>query len=196
METHVPIIERVPILPLPALSERERIHVAAVTAIAEIQLGADVEVTEQDKNIARQIMRDGRRVTKTELAKPGIILHLEALLEEYDHEVVHDAKRLRTYVTNRLLEESNHDDPKVRLRALENLGKISDVGLFTERKELVITQRSEKELEAELRENLSLLLNPEDIIDVTEADMADAETPLYEPSIASIEEEIAAFGDD
>lgn len=199
METHVPIIERVPITPLPALSERERIRVAALTAIAEIQLGAEVEVTEEDRNLARQIMMDGRRVTKAELAKPAVILHLEALLESYDYDVVQDAKRLRAYVTNRLLEESNNPDPKIRLRALENLGKISDVGLFVERRELVVSQKSEQELEAELKERLSQLLNPEDVIDVTPrdpGDAQDAQPPLYEPSISAIEEELDHLADD
>lgn len=199
METHVPIIERVPITPLPALSERERIRVAAITAIAEIQLGAEVEVTEEDRNLARQIMMDGRRVTKAELAKPAVILHLEALLESYDYDVVQDAKRLRAYVTNRLLEESNNPDPKIRLRALENLGKISDVGLFVERRELVVSQKSEQELEAELKERLSQLLNPEDVIDVTPrdpGDAQDAQPPLYEPSIRSIEDELDHLADD
>lgn len=199
METHVPIIERVPITPLPALSERERIRVAAITAIAEIQLGAEVEVTEEDRNLARQIMMDGRRVTKAELAKPAVILHLEALLESYDYDVVQDAKRLRAYVTNRLLEESNNPDPKIRLRALENLGKISDVGLFVERRELVVSQKSEQELEAELKESLARLLNPEDVIDVTPRDPGnaqDAQPPLYEPSISAIEDELEHLADD
>ena len=36
-------------------------------------------------------------------------------------------------VTNKLVLESENPDPRIRMRALELLGKISDVGLFSEK---------------------------------------------------------------
>lgn len=161
-ELLTPFIERVPITPLPPLSERERVHVAAVTAIAEFQLGAPLEITEEDEVLARQMVQDGRMPTRHELTKPGLVVKLEALLAEYDYKIIDDAIKLRTYVTNRLIEESDDKDPKIRMRALEMLGKITDVGLFTERKEVVITNKTDADLEKDLRESLTILLNPED----------------------------------
>lgn len=196
VQIHVPPIERVPVAPLPPLSERERIHVAAITAIAEIQLGREVEISEDDENIARQIVRDGRKVTKTELAKPGVVLKLEALLTTYDHEVVDDAKRLRAYVTNRLIEESDSPDPKIRMRALEMLGKISEVGLFTERREVVVTNRSEKDIQQELHEHLSLLVDPENVTDVVKDEEDDGDIPLYFPDEDDISAAIEDVVDD
>lgn len=191
IQIHTPPIERVPVTPLPPLSERERIHVAAVTAIAEIQLGAPLEITEEDENLARQIIRDGRAATRTERQRPGVVLKLEALLSEYDHEVVDEARQLRTYVTNRLIEESDNPDPKIRMRALEMLGKITEVGLFTERKELVVTNRSEKEIQQELEEHLTLLIDPEDVTDVSEyTSDEDNPLPLYVPDEADIADAI------
>jgi hypothetical protein len=45
----------------------------------------------------------------------------------------------------------------VRIRALELLGKISDVGLFTERSEVTVTHRSTDDLKQSLREKLQAL---------------------------------------
>ena len=162
---YTPFIERVPITPLPPLSERERVHVAAVTAIAEFQLGANLEITEEDEVLARQMVQDGRMPTRHEIKKPGLVVKLEALLAEYDYQIIDEAIKLRTYVTNRLIEESNDKDPRNRLRALEMLGKITDVGLFTERKEIVITSKTDADLEKDLRESLTILLNPSDYVE-------------------------------
>jgi len=162
---YTPFIERVPIIPLPPLSERERVHVAAVTAIAEFQLGADLEITEEDEVLARQMVQDGRMPTRHEITKPGLVVKLEALLAEYDYQIIDEAVKLRTYVTNRLIEESDNSDPKIRMRALEMLGKITDVGLFTDRKEVIITNKSDADLDKDLRESLTILLNPADYIE-------------------------------
>jgi predicted transposase YdaD len=54
----------------------------------------------------------------------------------------------------------------VRIRALELLGKITDVGLFTERSEVTITHRSKEELVVSLREKIQRLRASQDVIDV------------------------------
>jgi hypothetical protein len=189
-QVHVPIIERVKIASLPPLSERERIHVCAMTAIAELQLGADINISEEDDALAQQIVVDGRAPTSYERTKPGLIIKLEALLSEYDYQVVHDAVLLRTYVTNRLILESNDPDPKNRLRALEMLGKISDVGLFADKKEITVTHKSDAELEKELKESLAILLDPKDITDVTEFEEVPPPEPSPEPTADDIDDAI------
>jgi hypothetical protein len=69
-------------------------------------------------------------------------------------------------VTNKLIKETENPDPRVRIRALELLGKISDVGLFTDKTEVTITHRTTDELRESLRSKLSKLVNSEeDIID-------------------------------
>jgi hypothetical protein len=65
---------------------------------------------------------------------------------------------MRHLVTNRLLEESKNPDPRIRIRALELLGKHSDVGLFTDRSEVTITHQSTDELKARLRAKLQRLI--------------------------------------
>ena len=68
-------------------------------------------------------------------------------------------------VTNKLLIESENPDPRVRIRALELLGKISDVGLFSEKSEITVTHQSTDDLRERLREKLTKLVNPEEEIE-------------------------------
>jgi acetyl-CoA carboxylase beta subunit len=63
--------------------------------------------------------------------------------------------------------ESDSLDPRIRIKALELLGKISDVGLFAERTEVTITNKSTIELENTLRDKLKKLMgvdNAEDAV--------------------------------
>lgn len=63
---------------------------------------------------------------------------LEAKLDEYDFDLTQNIHRLKNYVINRLIEDSTVSDVKVRMRALESLGKLSGMELFTERSELTV----------------------------------------------------------
>jgi hypothetical protein len=75
--------------------------------------------------------------------------------------VVKSAAQLRTYVTNKLLVESDNADPRIRMRSLELLGKISDVGLFTDKTEVTMRHRPTEELEQLLRERLTRVIEAE-----------------------------------
>ena len=159
-----PPLEIVPIEPLPPLSERERIHACAMTAIALQELGdSEINISEEDVHIARGLFTEGRDPTPNELKRSGVVMHLEALLTKYDYALIDDANRIRNYVTNRLIEESDHEDPKIRIRALELLGKLSNVGIFTEKHEIVISHQTTDVLEAQLKEHLTILLDPSEV---------------------------------
>lgn len=156
----VPPLERVPIEPLPHISERERVHAAAQTAVSLMQLGDEFEITPEDEDIARSIFTSGRAVTRTEMQMPGVVVKLNALLDEYDYALIKDADRIRNYVINRLLEEST--DPKKSLRALELLGKVAAVDVFVERKEVMLTHQTTQDIENRLKDSLAILLDVED----------------------------------
>jgi hypothetical protein len=85
---------------------------------------------------------------------PPALHVLDALLSEYDKELVNSAARIREYVKNKLLEESTNPDGKIRIRALELLGKMRDVGLFSDRIEITHKHKSEDELNAELTQKI------------------------------------------
>jgi hypothetical protein len=83
------------------------------------------------------------------------------LLNEYDKVVVKSASQIRTYVTNKLIAETANPDPRIRMKSLELLGKISDVGLFTDKTEITMRHRPTEELEQMLRERLTRVIEGE-----------------------------------
>jgi hypothetical protein len=52
-----------------------------------------------------------------------------------------------------------HSDPRYELKALELLGKHSDIGIFTERSEITINYKNPEELEKAIKERVKNLLN-------------------------------------
>lgn len=108
-------------------------------------------------------------VVNNALSTPGGAYFVRSILQEYDMEVVHEAKTLRHYVTNKLIVESDNNDARIRMKALELLGKISDVGLFTERTEITVNQRSTSELEDTLKSKLKKLMGGVDVVEAVDA---------------------------
>jgi hypothetical protein len=60
---------------------------------------------------------------------------------------------------NRLLELSTCGDTKSELRALELIGKMSDIGAFTEKSEITITHRSSSDLQQVIEQKINRLLS-------------------------------------
>lgn len=117
----------------------------------------------------------------TSALTPASLQNVRAYLDEYGRAVVNHAVELRHTVTNRLIEESINPDPRIRIRALELLGKISDVGLFTDRTEITITHQTTDELRIKLRAKLQRLVNSPAIQDVEvilEGDIIDVDAEL------------------
>jgi len=140
----------------------------------------------------------------TSAMTPASLQNIRTYLDEYGRAVVNHAIELRHTVTNRLIEESQNPDPRIRIRALELMGKISDVGLFTDRTEVTITHQTTDELRLKLRAKLQRLVNPPAIQDVEvilEGDIidVDAELGLNTPKTAEKAEILAEntpFDDD
>ena len=114
---------------------------------------------------------------------PAALRALDAQLKRFSHNIVEDASQVRNYVTNKLLEESENPDPRIRIKALELLGKISDVGLFAEKREVTVTHKSNDELRDALRAKLSKLVNPAATGQIEDADFT--EVPLTADTLDS-----------
>ena len=80
---------------------------------------------------------------------------LDELLFKYSNNVIEDATRLKTYVTTRLIEESDGEKASDRLNALEKLGKLSQLGMFADKVEISVTHRTTDQLKEELNKKLS-----------------------------------------
>jgi len=70
-----------------------------------------------------------------------------------------DAAQARAAITNKLMEIADCGDPRYELKALELLGKHSDIGIFTERSEVTINYKNPEELEKAIKERVKNLLN-------------------------------------
>lgn len=148
----------------------DEIRVKANTAmmLAELDGEASFDMTADDNEQAKKLFEQmGKKKTpeqastiRKELSKTGVALRLGGYISDYDRQVIEDKVQVRNIVTNRLLEISDHEDPKYALKALELLGKASD--LFTERAELTITHKTSDELKDALRARIEKLIQLED----------------------------------
>jgi len=107
-------------------------------------------------------------VAPTQVFNTYTAVKLGSILSEYDKQVVEDSAQLRTYVTNKLVEVSDCGDVKHELRALELLGKISDVGLFAEKTEINVNHTADS-LEHAIKDKIAR------IIGMKESEIHDAE---------------------
>ncbi len=106
------------------------------------------------------------------LKTPSAVRHLTGMLTAYDWEFVQQAKELRGYAVSQILEETKHPDARIRLRALELLGRVTEVALFTDRVEVKKTEMSDTELEQRIKDKLSRFMGVVDAVP-TEATVID-----------------------
>ena len=125
------------------------------------QLGAvdDKQITDQAqaqsarKAFSTIVSAAPQDITHTALAEvktPEAVKHLVGMLTAYDWEFVEQAKELRGYTVAKLVEETQHPNANIRLKALGLLGKVTEVGLFTEKIEVKKTEMSDEEIEARI----------------------------------------------
>lgn len=137
---------------------RERAKAACETLKELLDAGAEVDVKEEDSTEAHQIIATEKFVPA--VTPPGAILKLEALLTHYDHEFLEANRRIQNLVTNKLLEETENEDAKIRLKALELLGKRKGVNLFSDQVEVTVKQKPVEEIEKELERLLGKYMGP------------------------------------
>ena len=111
----------------------------------------------------------------TKINSPAAVRHLVGMLTAYDWKFVEQAQELRGYAVSQLLEETKHPDAKIRLKALELLGKVTEVALFTERVEVKKTDLSDAELDQRIKEKLERMARIVDVTDVTDVDIINAD---------------------
>jgi hypothetical protein len=70
-------------------------------------------------------------------------------------EIVNNAKELRSFVVSRLVKEADSPDARIRLKALQMIGNVTEVALFTERTEVKHTDMTPDDVEKAIREKLA-----------------------------------------
>jgi hypothetical protein len=93
------------------------------------------------------------------------------MLREYNNPIVADAAELRLVVTNKLLDLASCGDPKIEIKATEMLGKISDVGLFSEKTEITVTYSNVSDIDNAIKDKIRKMLASHGVTDITPIDI-------------------------
>jgi hypothetical protein len=148
----------------PAPGEAERLA-AASTAQAAFQA------------IVTQDTTPVQRAALVALKTPAAVRHLTGMLTAYDWEFVQQAKEIRGYAVAQLIEETKSTNANIRLKALGLLGKVTEVGLFTDKLEVKKAELSDSEIDAKIKEKLSKFMGVIDVVDVSEKPVEDIDEP-------------------
>jgi hypothetical protein len=113
----------------------------------------------------------------TNIQTPKAVQHLVGMLTAYDWEFVNQAKELRGYAVAKILEDCENPNANIRLKALGLLGKVTEVGLFTDKVEVKQTVMSDAEVEQRIKDKLNKFMGVIDVIDVSTTPDDIPETP-------------------
>jgi hypothetical protein len=145
----------------------DRLASVATTADLLEELGAPVEATRgtltEEAALIDKALKD-QTITPLRTSLPAA-LGVSAFLKAYGQSRAFDVDQIRAALTNKLLEIADCGEVKYELKAIELLGKHSDIGLFTERSEININYNNPESLEAAIKERVKRLLNA-DVIDI------------------------------
>jgi hypothetical protein len=131
--------------------------------LESIGAASDEEVEEQankkNAQLAFTAMAAGapaEKVKQTLMANntPQAVRRLVGMLTAYDWAFVEQARQMRGYAVAKILEDTEHPDPRYRLKALDMLGKVTEVALFTERVEVKKAELTDEEIEAKIKAKL------------------------------------------
>jgi hypothetical protein len=163
-------------------THRDALAVASNTVDLIEQLGGSLDFSNADLEKAGKLI--------TGVKKPNIPRHFTApseakaahkLIKQFDFVAFQDALQARNFITNKLINIAGCGDPKLELKALELLGKHSDIGLFTERSEITIHHTTSTALENSIKERVKRLLHS-DVVDVAPLDDLDTQLgPMQDP---------------
>jgi len=74
-------------------------------------------------------------------------------------------------VTNKLLDLASCGDPKIEIKATEMLGKISDVGLFSEKTEITVTYNNVSDIDTAIKDKIRKMLMAQGVTDIAPIDI-------------------------
>jgi hypothetical protein len=157
----------------PPKTHKDAITIAANTASLIDELGGDIHYSNADlEKAAKLISGEEKPDRPRHIAISSEAKAAEVLIRQFDFQAFADAQQARNFITNKLIKIADCGDPKIELKALELLGKHSDVGLFTERSEVTVHHTSSSSLENSIKERIKRLLNS-DVSDITPLDDLD-----------------------
>lgn len=167
----------------------DAISVAVNTADLIDQLGGSIDFNYDDLNKAAELIKGNKKPNvPRHVAVSGEAKSASLLIKKFDFQAFSDAQQARNFITNKLISIADCGDTKLELKALELLGKHSDIGLFSERSEITVHHTSSSSLENSIKERIKRLLNT-DVTDITPLDDLDAQLGPIEAFTRAVEEE-------
>ena len=161
-------------------TQADSIAVAVNTVNLIEELGGSIDFSADDGRQAVDLITKSTNVPK-HINSPTQARAASEILKRFDFQAIEDAQQARNFITNKLIELADCGDLKIEIKALELLGKHSDVGLFTNRSEITIHHRSSQALEISIKERIKRLLNtPDDISDITPLDDLDTQLGVFQ----------------
>lgn len=148
---------------------------------------SSIDFSDSDLNKAKALIqgadksRNPKHVTSSAEARAAA-----HLIKRFDFQAFSDVQQARNFVTNKLIALADCGDPKLEIKALELLGKHSDIGLFAERSEITVHHTSSRSLEESIKERVKRMLNSS-IIDITPLD--DLDEHLGTPEVQNLPED-------
>jgi hypothetical protein len=155
----------------------ETLVITANTEEALEQLGAGVpEIEAEDLEKTKALLDQAlRKKDSKALNNPMTAYAAKEFLRTYTARLAVDMSDVRSALTNKLLELANCGDPRFELKALELLGKHSDIALFTERSEVTVNYKNSTDLESAIKERIGRLLKSS-VVDVEVRNVAPSST--------------------
>jgi hypothetical protein len=107
-----------------------------------------------------------------ELDLPEEIKTAVGMVTAYQWRFIEQAESLRSMSVAKIVKETDHPDARIRLKALEMLGKVTEVALFTDRISVKSEDVSDEELDARIKEKLGRYMG---VVDVVESDFKEVD---------------------
>jgi hypothetical protein len=173
-------VARKPVLPLDRATPDAMLNAQVNTTAWLESMGVEDDqkvLEEAQASAARKVFTalatvspaDQTKTALTQLKTPEAVRHLVTMLSAYDWEFIEQAKGMRGMAVAKIIEETNHPDARIRLKALEMLGKVTEVGLFTEKIEIKKAVLSDLEVEQRIKDKLNKFMQVVDVIDIEES---------------------------
>jgi len=153
------------------------------------QLGGSIDFDDKDLHKAKALITGEQKPnTPKFVSSSAEAKAAHSLIKRFDYNAFSDTLQARNFITNKLITLADCGDPKLELKALELLGKHSDIGLFTERSEVTVHHTTSTALENSIKDRIKRLLNS-DVTDVTPLDDLDAQLGPIEAFKKVVEED-------
>lgn len=111
-----------------------------------------------------------------ELDLPDEIKSAIGMVTAYQWQFVEQAEELRSMAVSHIVKEIQHPDARIRLKALEMLGKVTEVALFTDRISVKSEDVSDEELDKRIKEKLGKYMGAVDVVATEVKEIEDVDT--------------------